>query len=262
LDGAAIERIAPHASDAFGSPHVASVAVYARRRGKLLAGASASQPVRDPYAPSPHRRNPRACGNAGVLTPEFIRFEPAALPVCSAPDRVRTRASTASAQADSFARMPKPLAYIETTVPNFYYDERTSYGVVSRRLWTREWWTGAAERYELVTSPAVLTELSAGTSRLVAPRLALLDGIEVLPSVPPVADIVQTYIRHKLMPANPSGDALHLALASFYQCDFIVSWDSKHLVNPNKFVHIRRINRLLGLAVPIMVTPLHLLRRT
>lgn len=158
--------------------------------------------------------------------------------------------------------MPKPLAYIETTIPNFYYDLRSSQAVTSRRAWTREWWVSAKNEYELVTSPPVLTELSAGTSHLVPLRLRLLDGVGVLPSVPAVADIVQTYIRHKLMPANPSGDALHLALASFYQCDFIVSWDSKHLANPNKFAHIRKINRLLNLSVPEIVTPLDLLRRS
>lgn len=106
-----------------------------------------------------------------------------------------------------------------------------------------------------------MRELSAGTSQLVAPRLALLEGLEVVPSVPAISDIVQTYIRHKLMPANPSGDALHLALASFYECDFIVTWDGKHLANPNKSAHIRAINRLLGLSVPEIVTPLDMLRR-
>jgi predicted nucleic acid-binding protein len=158
--------------------------------------------------------------------------------------------------------MPKPLAYIETTIPNFYYDLRTSPAVTSRRAWTREWWASARDQYELVTSPPVLTELSAGTSHLVTLRLQLLDDVEVLPSVSAVADIVETYIRHKLMPANPSGDALHLALASFYECDFIVSWDGRHLANPNKITHIRKINRLLDLPVPEIVTPLDLLRRS
>ena len=157
--------------------------------------------------------------------------------------------------------MPKPLAYIETTIPNFYYDARPDGAVISRRAWTRKWWS-TRDLYELSTSPAVLTELSAGTSQFVALRLKLLDGMEILPSVPEMAGIVQTYIDHKLMPGNPSGDALHLALASFYECDFIVSWNCKHLANPNKFAHIRSINRRLGLHVPEIVTPLELLRRS
>ena len=61
------------------------------------------------------------------------------------------------------------------------------------------------------------------------------------------------------MPADPRGDALHLALASFYKCDFLLTWNCTHLANANKFGHIRRINVMLGLNVPLLVTPLELL---
>ena len=54
--------------------------------------------------------------------------------------------------------MIKPLVYVETTIPSFYYEARTDAGIVARREWTQRWWNGAPERYELVTSPAVLDE--------------------------------------------------------------------------------------------------------
>jgi hypothetical protein len=41
------------------------------------------------------------------------------------------------------------------------------------------------------------------------------------------------------MPANPTGDALHLALAYYHKCDFLVTWNCEHLANANKFGHIR-----------------------
>jgi hypothetical protein len=211
-----------------------------------------------------HRRSTQSrvlVRNAGFPGCKFIRFEPAALPVCSARGGVRTRASSASVQADSFARMPKPIAYIETTIPNFYYDLRTSEAVTTRRAWTREWWASAPSQYDLVTSEEVLIELSAGRGRWVPLRLELLDKLPMLPLGPEVAEIVQTYLRHKLMPANPGGDAVHLALASSYRCDFIVTWNCKHLANPNKSAHIHRINQMLGLSVPMIVTPLELLGR-
>lgn len=58
---------------------------------------------------------------------------------------------------------------------------------------------------------------------------------------------------------DPTGDALHLALASFYRCDFLVTWNCKHLANANKFGHIRRVNNDLGLFVPLLVTPMELM---
>ena len=74
-----------------------------------------------------------------------------------------------------------------------------------------------------------------------------------------VVEIVEAYIHHKVMPADPAGDALHLALASYHRCDFLVTWNCKHLANANKFGHIRRVNGLLGLLTPSLVTPLELL---
>ena len=73
------------------------------------------------------------------------------------------------------------------------------------------------------------------------------------------AEIVRAYIEHKVMPSDPAGDALNLALASYHKCDFLVTWNCRHLANANKFGHIRRINTLLGLFVPALVTPLELL---
>lgn len=125
----------------------------------------------------------------------------------------------------------------------------------------REWWAAAHARYELISSDAVVEELEAGTSDRVPLRLALLRDLRVLKISSEVLTTVQVYLRHKLMPANPGGDALHLALASHFECDFIVTWNCKHLANTNKFAHIRKINTMLGLSVPEIVTPEELLRR-
>lgn len=158
--------------------------------------------------------------------------------------------------------MPKLRAYIETTIPSFYHEPRTGPELVAWRNWTREWWMDAKQRYELITSSTVLRELAAGARpQLVRLRMDLLRGIPLVFVRPPVAEIARTYIRHKLMPAKPEADATHLALASVHTCDLIVTWDRRHLANPNKAAHIRRINTALGLHVPELVTPRDLLRR-
>jgi predicted nucleic acid-binding protein len=155
--------------------------------------------------------------------------------------------------------MPKPRLYIETTIPSFYHDLRDSEAVTFRRAATRRWWDDTAARYELVTSEIVRDELAAATSDQVPLRLARLDGITTLAFLPQVAEIARYYLHHRLMPANPPEDALHLALASYYDCDLIVTWNCRHLANPNKATHIRRLNARLGLRVPRLVTPLELL---
>jgi len=52
--------------------------------------------------------------------------------------------------------------YIETTIPSFHFEVRREAEMVARRNWTREWWAKALSRDEIVTSEAVLEELSAG----------------------------------------------------------------------------------------------------
>jgi hypothetical protein len=153
----------------------------------------------------------------------------------------------------------KPRVYIETSIPSFYYEVRIEPDMVARREWTREFWTAAESDYELVTSPAVIEELEDGKFPGQQDAIDLVSRLPSLLLEPEIADIVVAYIAHKLMPADPSGDALHLAIASYHKCDFLLTWNCTHLANANKFGHIRRINVMLGLSVPMLVTPLELL---
>jgi hypothetical protein len=131
--------------------------------------------------------------------------------------------------------------------------------IVARREWTRQWWATARQRYQMVTSAAVLDDLVAGEPERSTERLDLVRGLPLVPADSAIAQIAQAYIVHRAMPADPAGDALHLALASYHKCDFLVTWNCQHLANANKFGHIRRVNTMLGLFVPILVTPLELL---
>lgn len=84
--------------------------------------------------------------------------------------------------------------YIETTVPSFYYTARTDPESVARMHWTRQWWDSSAATFILVTSAAVIDELSRGSSDKTRGRLALLEGIIVLPITDEIIDIAQIYI--------------------------------------------------------------------
>ena len=146
--------------------------------------------------------------------------------------------------------------YIETTIPSFYHEIRSEPEMVARKQWTRDWWDNISSKYELVTSEAVIDELEKGEFPKKEEALAMLRVLPLLEINNAIADIVEAYINHQLMPVDPTGDALHLAIASYYNCDFMLTWNCKHLANANKFSHIRRINGILGLFVPTLVTPL------
>lgn len=152
----------------------------------------------------------------------------------------------------------KPRAYIETSIPSFYYEERPEAEMVARRDWTRAWWH-QAHSFEKVTSLAVVEELRRGDFAARTSCLALVEPLPALAIDATIVEIVEAYIARHVMPADPAGDALHLALASYHRCDFLVTWNCKHLANANKFGHIRRVNGILGLFTPALVTPLELL---
>ena len=153
----------------------------------------------------------------------------------------------------------KPVVYVETSIFSFYFDERTSAIVVANRQWTREWWDEQRHEYECVVGSTVLDELDRGN---LPHRGSAYEMAATLPLLEPDAEIrriVRAYVAHKLMPADPVGDAAHLALASLAGCDYLVIWNCRHLANASKFGHIERINRMLGLPVPRLVTPQQLL---
>jgi predicted nucleic acid-binding protein len=155
--------------------------------------------------------------------------------------------------------MERPRVYIETTIPSAYFDERRDPAMLARREATRRWWATAGERYELVTSVVTREELKKGPLGRRASWLELIRELPVLQRTGRVAELASVYVQHKVMPAHPLSDALHLAIASYHECDYLLTWNFKHLANPNKFAHIRRVNASREAYVPRIVPPLDLL---
>ena len=149
----------------------------------------------------------------------------------------------------------KRKVYIETSIPSFYYTTRTDPKSVGQRETTRRWWATERQWFELSTSEIALVELADGQYPSQTDALAFMQGIPLLGAVPGILDIVRAYARHKLMPANNLSDAYHLAFASYYEVDYLLTWNCRHLANVNKQRHIESINDSLHLKVPILTTP-------
>jgi predicted nucleic acid-binding protein len=145
--------------------------------------------------------------------------------------------------------------YVETSVIGAYFDERTDIVPSAQRYWTRLWWDEVRSRYEVVISRAVMHESSHPDFPHSEKALELVSGIQEVSIEEEVRQIVRGYIQNRIMPVNPVGDALHLALASHHKCDYLLTWNCKHIANPNKFRQIRMCNISMGLYVPFLVTP-------
>jgi predicted nucleic acid-binding protein len=153
----------------------------------------------------------------------------------------------------------KKIIYVETTIPSFYFNQRSHSEIVVLANWTRQWWDYHSINYDRVSSMAVVEELMEGEHPNKIEKIQFIKTLKMLPINSEVIDIVEVYISRQLMPNDPKGDALHLALASYHKCDALVSWNCRHIVNYNKFEHFKKVNTLLGLNTPALVTPLELL---
>ncbi|MBI5385242.1 MAG: hypothetical protein HZA90_11225 [Verrucomicrobia bacterium] len=105
----------------------------------------------------------------------------------------------------------------------------------------------------------MVDELHEGNHPQKQEKMALLKEVPLLEVTDAVLGIVEVCLAHKLMPQDRGGDALHLALASHYVWDILLTWNCVHLANANKFRHIQRVNALLGLPAPVLATPLQLI---
>jgi hypothetical protein len=51
------------------------------------------------------------------------------------------------------------------------------------------------------------------------------------------------------------GDALHVAFCIAHGTEYLLTWNQRHLANPNKRTHLAVIGARLNLPVPQIVTP-------
>ncbi len=150
--------------------------------------------------------------------------------------------------------------YVETSIPSFYFNTRPQVEMKAKKNWTRQWWDKPKPYMTLVTGfPVIVELLELPNPAKCQQTLELISTLPLLEYTSEIGEIVDVYLSHQLMPRQAMGDATHLAIASFYKCDFLATWNCRNLANPNKFDHIRRINSLLGLFSPTLVTPLQLL---
>ncbi len=150
----------------------------------------------------------------------------------------------------------KATVYLDTTVPSYYVDERKEVWLHIQR--TRRWWNFERRHYEVYISEFVIVELEEGKYPGRAKALSLVRRLPRLAVDSDIKEIASVYLAHRLMPSTDVRDALHLAIASRYKIDYLLTWNCAHLANAHKRRHIRVINTRLGIWTPEIVTPLEL----
>lgn len=149
----------------------------------------------------------------------------------------------------------KPTVYVETSVVSALLDERKDPVRLVRHASSLDWWTKQRQFFELYTSEIVYFELAKGHLLDPTAMLGYLDQMIRLPVNDDVDGAAATYQDQMLMPREDAGDAVHVAIASVHQIEYLLTWNCQHLANTNKARHLQTINRRLGLMSPFLLTP-------
>lgn len=111
--------------------------------------------------------------------------------------------------------------------------------------------------HEIFISPVMIREIAKTRS----PRRELLEkaALELRGTMLDVSSEAEVltgqYAVARIVPARFRDDLLHVAVAVCHRMDMIVSWNMRHLANPNKVALINAVNRQYGWPLMRIHTP-------
>ncbi len=157
----------------------------------------------------------------------------------------------------------RPTLYFETSVVGY----RTSHPsrdiiVLAHQEITRRWWDECLSDFEPFILEIVLEEVKAGDPGAAQERLSVLGVIPELAITQQVEALAAIYIIQIPLPPGSFRDALHIALASYWGVDYLVTWNCKHIASGRVRRRLQEINTLQGLITPIICTPEELFNDT
>ncbi len=149
--------------------------------------------------------------------------------------------------------------YIETTVVSYLVANPSQDRILAaHQEITREWWREERVHYRCVTSEEVIREASLGDPIMSTRRVEVLAELPVLQTDDAVRLLAKELQREQLLPQTMFSDALHAAVASLHNLDYLLTWNCRHLANPHLQKKLRAFMARRGLTLPEICTPLDL----
>ena len=133
--------------------------------------------------------------------------------------------------------MSLPRVYLETSFISYLAtalqqrhssDVHTAHRQVVRALW----WTRHRDKVDLFISEAVSRECASAHPEAVQRRFQVLAFAQVLATNNATIELTG-YLLEPLgpLPRKAEADATHIAYASVYGCDYLLTWNFKHIAN-------------------------------
>jgi predicted nucleic acid-binding protein len=125
----------------------------------------------------------------------------------------------------------KAKLYLETTIPSYLVGRPSrDLLVAAHQEITRDWWESRRTEFELYISELV-QEVRAGDPLLAGQRLELLRDVPILAVSSEILRLAEDLITEGPIPRKAAGDAAHIAIATVYGCEYLLTWNCRHIAN-------------------------------
>jgi predicted nucleic acid-binding protein len=150
--------------------------------------------------------------------------------------------------------------YIETSIIG-YLTARTSNNLIlmANVEATREWWDTRRTQFDLYILQTVLDEVAQGDAEIASRRLEILSDFPLLEVSAAVRDLAMQFLTKSNLPSKAADDALHIAVATVYSLDYLLTWNCRHIANAQIQKKLTQISFNAGYELPTICTPYELI---
>jgi predicted nucleic acid-binding protein len=150
--------------------------------------------------------------------------------------------------------------YLDTSIIG-YLTIRPSTNLItaSNSVITQNCWDTRRQNFTLYISEVVLEELARGDQEIAIKRLELIDELPLLELNETVEELAQKFLIKSNLPPKASDDALHIALATVYKVDYLLTWNCKHISNAQIQKKLSQISIESGYELPTICTSYELM---
>ncbi|MEQ9372299.1 type II toxin-antitoxin system VapC family toxin [Coleofasciculus sp. F4-SAH-05] len=150
--------------------------------------------------------------------------------------------------------------YIETSILGHLTARPTDNLILAANIKiTQDWWNDFRGSFVLYASEVVEDEAARGDQEIAPRRLNLLQSLMLLELTEEALELAQAFLNQSNLPSKASNDALHIALATVYGLDYLLTWNCKHMANAKIQRKLSQISSQLGYVLPIICTPYELI---
>jgi len=155
--------------------------------------------------------------------------------------------------------MPKSKIYLDTSVLGAIYDTEYPHRVETTRHLLDI--LGSSTKYCAYISNIVIEEIEKAPSEISMGLKRVIEEMkpEVIYEKEECIELVNEYLRKKVIPKGYRDDARHIAVAVVHNMDVIVSWNCRHMANIEKKRMINAVNLMSGHRQIDIVTPLEVI---